>query len=228
MGRSGNGSGSSDAWSMSLWFKMGTHYGGSKQTIFFFGDSDYDNGGHIWLYYEGDDKRLQFQYGSKNNNLQMTTANDSLSASTWHHILVSYDGGTTGSSSGSVAAYFSRFSIHIDGTLQSTTDDEDNYGWSSGIDSDVMYIGRRATSDNYMKNSAKVDEFSVWGSDESGNVSDIYNAGSTHDLSLLASSPDHWWRMGDGDTFPTLGDSVGSSDFTMVNMTVSEITTDVP
>ena len=48
------------------------------------------------------------------------------------------------------------------------------------------------------------------------------------DLNLLTSNPDHWWRMGDGDTFPTLTDVNGGLDATMVNMTVADIVSDVP
>ena len=47
LGRSGNGSGSNDAWSVSLWFKPSTNASG--QTIFYFGDNDVTNAGHINL-----------------------------------------------------------------------------------------------------------------------------------------------------------------------------------
>ena len=59
-------------------------------------------------------------------------------------------------------------------------------------------------------------------------VSNIYNSGSPFDLSLLGAAPAHWWRMGDGDTFPALTDISGSADFTMYNMTVADIVNDVP
>ena len=68
----------------------------------------------------------------------------------------------------------------------------------------------------------------IWSSDESSNIADIYNSGTPSDLSLLTSSPVHFWRMGDGDTFPTLRDVIGSADFTMSNMTVADIVNDVP
>lgn len=228
LGRASNGSGSGDAWSMSVWLKCGTHTGGSKQTILFFGDTDYDNGGHIWLYYKGSDKSLTLQYGSKNNNLEFKSANNVFTSNTWHHILVTYDGGTTGSASGSVSSYYSRFNLYVDGSLLSTTNSNDNYGWSSGVDTDYLYLGKRRPNNDWMKNATKVDELAFWGSDESSNVAAIYNSGATHDLSALGSAPLHWWRMGDGDTYPTLQDTVGSVDLTMTNMTVAEIVSDVP
>ena len=75
---------------------------------------------------------------------------------------------------------------------------------------------------------SRIDELAIWASDESSNAAAIYNSGSTHDLSLLSSPPDHWYRMGDGDTFPTLQDSIGSLDLTMTNMTSADIVSDVP
>ena len=73
-----------------------------------------------------------------------------------------------------------------------------------------------------------VDELAIWASDESANASAIYNSGTPFDLNTLTSAPDHWWRMGDGDAFPTLTDSNGSLDATMVNMTSADIVSDVP
>lgn len=73
-----------------------------------------------------------------------------------------------------------------------------------------------------------IDELAIWASDESSNISSIYNSGTPHNLSLLASPPANYWRMGDGDTFPTLQDNIGALDATMTNMTVSDIVNDVP
>ena len=79
-----------------------------------------------------------------------------------------------------------------------------------------------------MRSRCKVNELAIWDSDESSNVANIYNSGSTHDLSLLASAPAHWWRMGDGDTYPTIQDNIGTAHFVMYNMTVADIVSDVP
>lgn len=230
LGRTGNGAGSGDAWSISMWLKQGTHGGGGKQTMFFFGDTDYDNGGHIWLYHKANDDAVILEYGSKNNKLQFTTVDDAIAPNTWHHILVTYDGGTTGSSSGDIADYYSRFEMYIDGVAQSGTWDEDesNYGWSAAIDADELYFGRRRPNNDYMKNGCKLNEIAIWASDQSANVASIYNGGATQDLSSLGTAPAHWWRMGDGDTFPTILDNVGSVDMTMNNMTAADIVSDVP
>ena len=77
---------------------------------------------------------------------------------------------------------------------------------------------------------SKVDELALWNTDQTSNVSSIYNSGSPFDLSTLTDDPRHWWRMGDGDTYPYLFD-VGSEAnciFVMNNMTSADIVNDVP
>ena len=228
LGRSGNGSGSGDAWSISFWFKGGTS-GNSSQTIFYSGDNDVTNSGHLKLQFRGNSDSLRLQYGSNNNYLRWDGANNILPSGTWKHVLVCYDGGTTGSSSGSVNDYYGRFTVFVDGSNVTSggTWSHGNYGWSSGVDMDNLRIGRLA-SGNYMRNNCRLDEFAIWGSDQSSNISDIYNSGSTHDLSLLTTSPAHWWRMGDGDTYPIIQDNVGTAHFVMYNMTAADIVTDAP
>ena len=230
LGRTSNGSGASDAWSISLYFKIGTYTGGSKQTIFYFGSGDHNNGGHIWVYYKGNEKALYLEYGSKYNYIKLKSSNNSLSSGNWSHFLLTYDGGTTGSSSGSINNYYSRFGIFINGALISTTNSNSNYGWSSSISSSILYQGKRAAGNDYMKNSCKIDELAIWDSDQSANIATIYNSGSPRDLSLISSVPLHWWRMGDGDTYPYLQDSGSQSNliFIMNNMSSSSFVNDTP
>jgi len=56
-------------------------------------------------------------------------------------------------------------------------------------------------------------------------VTEAYHAGSPGDLSVMSFWSDviAWWKMGDGDTYPTILDSKGSNNGTMTNMTVSDI-----
>ena len=93
------------------------------------------------------------------------------------------------------------------------------------VDGDLFRLGRQ--SGNYMR-SARLDEVAIWAGDQSSNISDIYNGGSTHDLTLMTTPPDHWWRMGDGDTYPNIQDNIGFAHFVMYNMTAENIVTDVP
>ena len=229
LGRTGNGSGASDAWTIAFWFKASTNTQG--QTIFYFGDNDANNGGYIQLMQlnNGGNKALRLRYGSNNNRLNIQTLFGSLVPNTWQHVMVTYDGGTTGSSSSlaDLTNYYSRFKIYIDGSLQTTNNTNSNYGWSSGIDADNFRIGR-FTSGNYMRD-CRVDEIALWGSDQSSNVSDIYNSGAPFDLLTLTDQPPHWWPI-DGSTYSYIQDegATGGCTFVMYNMTAADIVSDAP
>lgn len=224
LGRASNGAGSGDAWSISLWYKGSTSNAG--QTIFYFGDNDTVNGGHVELRQTNHNglKRLRLRYGSNANYLQFTTPSGSIDPTAWNHMLVTYDGGTTGTSSGSMSDYYSRFSIYIDGVAQTTSNTHANYGYSSGIDPDNYRVGRFA-SGNYMKG-AKINQIAVWGSDQSANISDIYNSGSTQDLSLLTTAPDHYYEIESSVT--TIQDLIGNAHFVGYNFSSSDLVTDAP
>jgi hypothetical protein len=143
------------------------------------------------------------------------TSNDSISKahgmsnSNWYHIAMTYDGATAklyvdGSSIGSK-------SISI---VMKT----------AGADT---VIGRPVNvGGNYFD--GKIDEVAIFNSALSAStISDIYNGGTPQ--SLASYSPVAWWRMGDGDTFPTLEDS-STNNFTgtMQNMEAADIVADTP
>lgn len=228
LGRSGNGSGSSDAWTISLYFKASSDNQG--QVIFYFGNNDITNNGYIELRQinSSGNKLLRLKYGSNNNHIRLQTPAGSLTPGTWQHLLISYDGGTTGSSSGSLSDYYSRFTIKINNVTQTTNNSHSNYGWSGSIVGQNARISR-FVSGNSLRN-ANVDELALWDSDQSSNSADIYNSGTPFNLSTLTDAPKHWWRMGDGDTFPTLKDSgtAANCDFVMYNMTAADIVSDTP
>ena len=232
LGRTGNGNGSSDAWSIAFWLKTGDA-GSQVQTVFYFGADDIDNANHIRITWNGADnskEQLIFRYGSVNNNLTFTTPVNSVpGSSTWNHFLITYDGGTTGGSSESINDYYSRFKIFKNGTQLTTTNSNTNYGITSALIGQNLRVGRYYGR-SYMRNRCKVDELVIWDSDQSSNVSNIYNSGTPFDLSTLTTPPVHWWRMGDGDTFPYLQDSGTAANcvFQMYNMTVADIVSDVP
>ena len=232
LGRSGNGSGSGDAWSIAFWFKAGTS-NNQNQTVFYFGSNDIANGNHIYLFYNGDNsarRQLSLRYGTSNNNLLFKTPVGSVASSSgWQHILVTYNGGTTGSSSDSINNYYNRFKMFINGVEQSTINSNSNYGITTSLSGQNLRVGRY-NSAAYMRNSCKVDELAIFDSDQSSNVSDIYNSGVPFDLSTLTTEPKHWWRMGDGDNYPFLQDNGTEANcvFQMYNMTSADIVNDVP
>jgi hypothetical protein len=230
LSRFGSGSGVFDAWTISLYFKPGTHTGSSEQTIFYYG-GDGDNDAHVWLYYKGNEQALYLEYGTDNQNIKIKSPDDALSLGVWKNLILTYNGETTGQSSGSVNDYYSRFGMWINGTQIITENSNQNDGWDGDVGvsgTNYARVGRNGSGKNYMKNKCVVDELAVWASDQTANVQSIYNFGVPHDLSLMVDVPSNWWRMGDGDTYPFLLDTTGFANFIMYNMTVASIVNDVP
>jgi hypothetical protein len=232
LGRTGNGSGSSDAWSISFYFKVGGS-SNQEQTIFYFGSNDVANGNHIRIWYNGDNssrRQICLRYGTNNNNLLLKTPVGSIgSSSGWTHFLITYDGGTTGASSGNINNYYSRFKIFKNGVQQTTVNSNSNFGITTGLSGQNLRVGRYNTS-GYLRSDSKIDEFNIWDSDQSSNVSPIYNGGTVFDTMTLTDQPVHRWRMGDGDTYPFLQDSGTEANLVwqMYNMTAADFVNDVP
>ena len=226
LGRAGNGAGASDAWSISFWIKPSTN--GNNQGILLFGGVYTSSQAVIDIRHVGNKDSLWIRYGTPFNRLQLQTPDNSLPANSWSHCLISYDGGTTGASSGSINSYYGRFNMFINGVSQATTGTNNNFGYTGAISASVLQVGKSGQG-QYLRG-VNLDELAIWDSDESSNITDIYNGGTPSDLSLLSSSPVHWWRMGDGDTFPFLFDSGNASNciFQMQNMTSADIVNDVP
>ena len=227
--RASNGTGAPDAWTMVTWFEGGTGTQ-EKQTIVSFGGSHKDDEGRVWLYWNGknSDRRLVFRYGTDNDYLELQTPVDSFIKETYRQIIITYDGGTTGNSAGSLSSYFGRFEIWINGVSQTLTLDHNNNGFTDEIVDDFFLVGEKSSGGSHMRNDCLVDEMAIWNTDETANVAAIYNGGTTHDLALLASAPDHYWRFGDGDTFYFIQDAIASLDFAMNNMSSADIVNDVP
>ena len=224
LGRTGNGSGSGDAWTIGFWVKPTNSSTG--RVLFYYGSNDTTNGGYIELRLTSANK-LRLQYGSDNNHVKIL-APTSLAVDTWQYITVTYDGGTTGASSADINDYYSRFSLYVDGVSQTTNNSNSNYGWSGAITGQNLRVAKLVSGNTL--NGEKIDELAIWSSDQSANIAAIYNGGTPFDLSTLSAEPKHWWRMGDGDTYPNLQDSgtEGGCTFVMYSMTSADIVNDVP
>ena len=226
LGRTGNGAGASDAWSISFWIKPSTN--SNNQGILLFGGDYASSEAVIDIRHVGNKDSLWIRYGSPFNRLQLQTPDNSLPANSWSHCVITYDGGTTGASSGSINSYYGRFNMFINGVSQATTGANNNFGYTGAISASVLQVGKSGQG-QYLRG-VNVDELAIWDSDQSANISDIYNNGIPFDLSTLAAPPKHWSRMGDGDTYPYLQDSgtVGTLTWEMVGMTLADIVNDVP
>ncbi len=76
-----------------------------------------------------------------------------------------------------------------------------------------------------------IDEVTFWNSGfTSSQITALYNSGIPNSPTShsAAGSLIHWYRMGDGDTFPVISDRSGSNSGTMTNMIAGSITTTVP
>mgnify|MGYP003647718560 CR=1 FL=1 len=130
----------------------------------------------------------------------------------WHNIILSVNGTT--------------LIVYIDGLLAHTYTSTVSAG-TIGARTYRIGNGLESLSNGWLGN---LDEVSIFSSELSASdVTDIYNLGTPTDLSLLATPPLHWYRMGDGSTYPTINDlGSGSNDGTMNNMSSANFVADVP
>ena len=136
-----------------------------------------------------------------------------LTPNTWHHIMVCVDL--------TDVLVANRGIIFVDGVNQTASGFSQLNETIFPTSNSPLYVGEDKNS-WYNPHLGQIDEFAMWvGTDQRANVSDIYNGGVPFDLSTLATAPDHWWRMGDGDTFSTewtINDNIGSYNLTSVSM----------
>mgnify|MGYP003112170466 CR=1 FL=1 len=132
-----------------------------------------------------------------------STVNDNA----WHHIMVTSDG--------------SSYKLFKNGAEQTSASGNNTGTWIGDIGTkNTSSIGamRRSsdTSNSYFN--GNIDELAVWDSDQSSNISTIYNNGVPNDLSSL--NPLGYWRMGDNDngTGTTITDQgSGGNNGTLTN-----------
>jgi hypothetical protein len=141
----------------------------------------------------------------------------------WHHLLVTCAGGS---------GVTSEVKLYIDGSLDITKTNEEGNEYDTTTD--ALSVGYSDIWGGYYTE-AQIDEVSFWTSVlTASEVTALYNSGRPINLAsdsgdyASSSNLQHWWRMGDGDTYPTIEDNAGSLDGTMVNMASDDIETDVP
>ena len=142
------------------------------------------------------------------------TADISSNVGSWTHVVATYDGSST----------LAGIKIYVNNSRADVTDSSLNTYVAMHNTSAPFEIGRYSTS--YAD--GLIDEVAIFNTElSSTDVTAIYNSGIPNDLCTL--NPLSWWRMGDGDTFPTLTDNgSGGNDGTMTNMSSGNIVEDVP
>tara|TARA_R100000734_G_scaffold17056_1_gene13248 strand:+ start:2768 stop:3505 length:738 start_codon:yes stop_codon:yes gene_type:complete len=158
------------------------------------------------------DGKIRFwSYRALSTGLNSTTA---LSAGTWYHIACVHNAADN--------------KIYINGVEDATLN---HGGGHQTSDTENLRIGSSKKLNGFTD--GNIDEVAFFDSDQSANISAIYNSGTPTDLS--AYSPVGWFRMGENAAF-TSGDdvwtitSVGSTTNTAEskNMLEANRTTDVP
>ena len=160
-----------------------------------------------------------------NGQFAKSTAN-ALNSDNWQHVVGVFDK-SLHSASNSIRLY-------VNGNEVSYSTQQ-----SSGSDitstSDNLHIGSDITDDKYF--AGNIDEVAIWNTALDGDaIKAVYNGGKPTDLMMDNGAYDEYtdnlkgyWRMGDGDTFPTILDnSSNSNNATMTNMDAGDIEEDTP
>lgn len=209
--------GASNFFSISCWFKwVGTPTGNGEdgQGIVSYRPSINLGFGFFWM----SATTLRFRVESFFNNLSLEIANPNI----WHHIcgtLTDVGGDNT------IRTYLDGAAVGGELTLGPMTLTKTTSHFA---------VGR-----NYPSNPAEkyatgnIDEVAVWNVGLTPEeVTTLYNGGVVLDLSTAAPQQANlklYWRMGDGDTYPTILDSSGTGNTgTMQNMESGDIVADVP
>ena len=204
-----------DKASFSMWLKPITG-GTTLRTVFQIGDGSSGVAGVCQLFlYEGNRIDFSITAGSTYGRGDISK----MTYGSWNHILITIDLPST-----------DEFKCYVNGVDATTLD---NMGSRSSFPTatEPLYIGEFTTG-QYTPFLGNIDEFAIWSGTTltSADAVSIYNSGvpnNLNDSAVVATAPTTWYRMGDGDTAPTITDNgSGGNNATMTNF--STFSTDVP
>jgi hypothetical protein len=226
------------AHSYSMWFKAvapGANQPNNQSVFFAFSQlGTFSGTSYIdlrWLGPQSTNQRLRLQYavsGSSNRLVLLTDTGTIPADGTWKHIVVTYDGASDGLKADTPYT----LKIYINGSEVITSSGDFTQG--GGVEDndgpiEPVYVGFGRNPNGFYMRQSLIDEFGYWNQElTSSQVSNLYNSGVPTDLTTFSPSAAHVYRMGDGDTFPTIEDKVGNADQTMTNMASSNFVTDTP
>ena len=223
--RATNGDG--NGWTISMWVKPDTTNTGN-QTLLVYGAGDDYNGGAITLKQSGG-TTLVLNYGTVYDNIILVAANSFVN-NTWQHVMITFDGGTTGVDVNQSGAYYGRFNIYVDGVAKFKIGVATNGGYDGSISgavvSDNIYRIGRANNIHNNYYDGIINQVGIWDTDQSANVATIYNSGATQNLSDLTVAPAHYYEIETSVT--TVADIEGSAPLTGYNFVTGDLVTDAP
>lgn len=148
-----------------------------------------------------------------------STTNANLTINEWQHLVIVYDGALAAANRIKVYKNAVLVSGTIAGTIPTTLTNATatlKFGKWGGVIT-RYYVGN-------------LDEISIFtAAFNQADVDEINNEGSPTNVASHSKAANlmSWWRMGDGDTHPTLTDNKGDNDGTMVNTEEGDIEEDV-
>jgi len=180
-----------------------------------------------WMFYFDGSNNLKFVLRRQNQtyNRLIVTSTNSISAGSWSHVLVTYDGSSTEAG----------FNFYINGADAGSNGSGGTLGGGTSLATTIpLQIGARNTSFSLLD--GNIDEVSIFNTELSGgfagsDVTTIYNNGVPNDLSSF--NPISWWRMGEEATYAggewTLVDQgSGGNNGSSTTLPPEAISTDVP
>ena len=169
----------------------------------------------MWLYEGG---RIQADINTSSRFIRGDIS--SITYGSWNHIALVLNGGASSN--------VNKGKIYVNGVNETTSQNLGSFSTFPNA-SDPLFIGESSTG-HYNPFLGNIDEMAIWvgGELSASDISTLYNSGTPTDLSSFSTPPTHWWRNGDGDTYPTITDNIGSYNLTMTNMASGDIETDVP
>ena len=224
MDRATNGDG--NAWSISMWVKPNNNT--AAQTLFVYGSGSAATEGAV-VVKKVNANNITITYGTY-SSANIGVFGNAFTANTWSHVMVTFDGGTTGDAGTNLSDYYSRFNVYVNGVSASTIGLNANNGYTGSISGEntsdnIFRFGRNNNVHNEYFDGA-INSMAIWGSNQSANVSDIYNGGTLHNLSDLTNAPDHYYEIENSTT--TITDIEGNANLTGYNFASSDLVTDTP
>jgi len=178
-----------------------------------------------WYYFYSIYGALRFAYRGGWDNVLDTHGR--IDDGNWHHFVITLERDGVLGTANTVKKFY------IDGNLESTKNDTRTSSLDSGNNQQLIFGD---TLSSYQPLAGNLDEVGWWNNSTltAAEVTALYNSGTP--INLKTDAGDYvssgeltsYWRMGDGDSYPTITDNKGSNNGTMTNMAADDIVTDVP
>jgi hypothetical protein len=182
---------------ISAWIKTtGTTY----RAIFSSADT---SGGITWGWMAIYNSKLRITFRQAGGTIKTADGSTTLTDGAWHHVMAVSSG--------------TAYNLYVDGSAETLTNSNNDGTWFgdlTGLNSSDIGAHVRSSVGNYYN--GLIDELAIWDSDQSSNISTIYNSGTPGNLSSL--SPNHWYRMGDNNA--ASGDTIYDQGSGGVNATL--------